>query len=125
MHWAKLRMPSIARCITAWLTSPLLGSRRAQAVCAVRYSELLTPSCCAVSFWMTPLPLGSGKFGTPCERMHWEKASGLFDAKMLGDEDPPPEDEATLATPGVFEPLHAAISRARPAAAMMAPALCL
>jgi hypothetical protein len=72
MHWANPRMPLIICCISAWLTSPLFGSRCAQAVCAVWYWELLTPSCCAVTFGISPLPLGSGKFGTPWERMQAE-----------------------------------------------------
>ena len=34
--------------------------------------ELLTPSCCGVTFGNAPLLLGSGKFGTPWERMQRE-----------------------------------------------------
>jgi hypothetical protein len=72
MHWAKLRMPFIARCITPRLTPPLLGSRCAQAVWAVWYRESLTPNCCAVPFGIVPLLSGSGKLGTPWERMQAE-----------------------------------------------------
>jgi hypothetical protein len=39
--------------------------------------ETLTPSCCGLSFWITPLLLGSGKFGTPFERKHRAKAREL------------------------------------------------
>jgi hypothetical protein len=31
--------------------------------------------------------LGSGKFGTPWERMHWEKPTPLADAELLGEPD--------------------------------------
>jgi hypothetical protein len=72
MHWANRRMPLIARCITVWLTPPLLGSRGAQAVRAVSYCESLTPNCCAVPFGIVPLLLGSGKLDTPWERMQAE-----------------------------------------------------
>jgi hypothetical protein len=55
--------------------------------------------------------------------MHWEKASVLFDAELLGEDDPPADDEPALATPGAFEPLHAAASSTTPAVAMMAAAV--
>jgi hypothetical protein len=32
-----------------------------------------------VTLGTPPLLKGSGKSGTPCERMQWEKASALFD----------------------------------------------
>src|SRR5262249_23253596 len=69
------------------------------------YRELLTPSCCAVGNF--PLLDGSGKFGTPVERMHREKATSwaFADPAEPADDGPPP---------------HAATSRTRPAAAMMA-----
>ena len=41
--------------------------------------------------------VGVGEGGHPWERMHWEKASGPFDARPLG------EDEPTRATPGPAE----------------------
>jgi hypothetical protein len=93
-------MPSIARWITVWLTSPLFGSRRAQAVRAVWYCEALTPSCCADSFAIAPLPSGSGKLGTPCERMHWENltadvAAGEPPLSAAGG--PPPHPARTRA----------------------------
>jgi hypothetical protein len=55
--------------------------------------------------------------------MQREKASGLFDAELLGEDDAPVEDDPTLATPRAFEPPQAAASRARPAVAMMAAAV--
>jgi hypothetical protein len=71
---------------------------------------------------------GSGKFGTPFERMHWAKASSEgLDAPPAFDE--PPEPSAD--DPGFDEPpdpvddgllLHAAASRATAAAAMTAAA---
>ena len=72
MHSAKLRMPRIASCISASLTPPLFGSRCAHAVWAVWYWESPTPNCCAVPFGIVPLLLGSGKLGTPWERMQAE-----------------------------------------------------
>jgi hypothetical protein len=52
-------------------------------------------------------------------------ACGLLrlDAELLGEDDPPADDEPTLATPGACEPLHAAASRVRAAVAMMAAAV--
>jgi hypothetical protein len=100
MHPAKFRVPLHACCISAWDNPPLFGSRYAQARWAVSYWDLLTPSCCAVSFGIDPLLSGSGKLVTPSERMHWEKASGPFDAELLGKDDPPAEDDPTVATPG-------------------------
>jgi len=59
---------------------------------------------------------GSGKFGTLCERMHWEKASSWeFADPPAFDEPPGPVDDGL--------PLHAAASRTRAAAAMMAAAV--
>ena len=67
---------------------------------------------------------GSGKSGTPRERMHWEKASsGAFAGPPAwGD---PPEPVIDRLPPGSVDdglPLHAAVGRARAAAAMMAAA---
>ena len=53
--------------------------------------------------------MGSGKFGTPWERMQREKASGW----AVGDWEVVDPDAAG-------EPPHAAASRARPAVAMIA-----
>ena len=50
---------------------PLAGIRCWQALWAAWSWVLLTPSSCAVAFGGTPL-VGSGKFGTPWERMQWE-----------------------------------------------------
>jgi hypothetical protein len=68
---------------------------------------------------------GSGKFGTPWERMQWEWATGSFDAELLGDDDADRVDEATFATPGrpeLLPALHAVPGRVRAAVAMMAAA---
>jgi len=106
MHPAKFREPLHACCISAWDNPPwsLFGSRSPQALVAAWYWELLTPSCCAVSLEIDPLLSGSGKLGTPWERMHWENASGPFDAEPPGKDDPPAEGEPTFATPGPDEP---------------------
>jgi hypothetical protein len=62
--------------------------------------------------------MGSGKAGTPCERMQWEKATALELAAwaLTGppafDEPPEPVDDGL--------PPHAAASRARAAVAMAA-----
>ena len=62
------------------------------------------------------LLVGSGKFGTPCERMQRAKASCWeFVDPPAFDELPGPVDDGL--------PPHAAVSRARPAVAMMAAAL--
>src|SRR6266567_6548894 len=86
MHRGNLRMPFITRCtmacgqtpVSSHCTSeavsapPLLGYRCWQAVWAAWSWELLTPSSCALVFGTCPLLVGSGKFGTPWERMQWE-----------------------------------------------------
>jgi hypothetical protein len=86
MHRANIRMPFITRCTMAGGQSPVsshcmseariappsLGYRRWQARWAVWSWEPLTPSCCASAFGTSPLLGGSGKFGTPFERMQWE-----------------------------------------------------
>ncbi|HTA02222.1 MAG TPA: hypothetical protein VK802_17705 [Streptosporangiaceae bacterium] len=51
---------------------PLVGYRSWQAVWAAWSWELLTPRCCELAFGTPPLLGGSGKFGTPWERMQWE-----------------------------------------------------
>src|SRR5437762_9125200 len=111
MHWAKSRIPLSVS--STWAS--LAFSRDAQAFWADSNSELLTPSCCGPTFGRAPLLSGSGKFGTPCERMQREKARGLADAGPLGE-------EATSATPGLPEPLRvqAAASRVRTAVATAA-----
>jgi hypothetical protein len=70
-------------------------------------------------FGQTPLLLGSGKFGTPLERMQREKASGWesTDWVFVG---PPAFD---VPVEGGLPP-HAAASRARTAVTTMAAALC-
>jgi len=75
---------------------------------------LLTPSCRAVSLGIPPLLLGSGKFGTPCERMQPEKATADWERA-----DPPAFDEPPEPVAGGLPP-QAAVSTARPAAVMMA-----
>jgi len=79
--------------------------------------ELLTPSCCELSFGSPPLLLGSGKLGTPFERMQRAKASiwELGDWALAGPptfgEPPGPVDDGP--------PPHAA-SRARATAVIIA-----
>ncbi len=79
---------------------------------AAWYWERLTPSCCQLG--NLSLLWGSGKFGTPFERMQPAKASSweVCDPPAL---DEPPADGLPL--------LHAAASRTKPAAAMTAAAV--
>src|SRR5580704_3932641 len=90
MHRAYVRKAVIAACTNACGQSPvsshcpiesfvstppdppLFGYRCWQAVWAAWSWEVLTPSSCALAFGTCPLLGGSGKFGTPWERMHWE-----------------------------------------------------
>jgi hypothetical protein len=44
----------------------------AQARWATWNRGLLTPTCRGVTLGTPPLRAGSGKSGTPCERMQWE-----------------------------------------------------
>jgi hypothetical protein len=79
--------------------------------------------------FVPPDAWGSGKFGTPFERMHWEKASNaeLVDPPAV---DEPPEPFSDL--PAFNEPpepvddglpLHAAASRTKAAVAITADAV--
>jgi hypothetical protein len=74
----------------------------------------------------SPLAVGSGKSVIPWERMHCEylraldSCDGVEGAEDAALDGPPADDERTLAT--LFEPPHAAASRARPAAATIAAA---
>src|SRR5580700_2471179 len=117
MHRAKCSIWLHHWCSAAGLSSmlPVFGSRCWQAFRAVWSWELLTLSCCAVSLGTPPLPLGSGKFGTPCERMQLEKATA---ERELAD--PPAFDEPP--EPVADGPPHPA-TRARPAVTMMAAAV--
>jgi hypothetical protein len=108
MHRAKFSMPVIIRGTWAWVG----WSSCAQALWATWNRELPTPTCCGVTFGTPPLLVGSGKSGTPCERMQREKATAdgeSADPPALGE--PPGSAEDGL-------PLHAAASSARPAVAM-------
>jgi hypothetical protein len=56
----------------SWIDPPVVGYKGWQAVSAAWNWESLTPKCCASPLG-TPPPLGgSGKFGTPCDRMQVE-----------------------------------------------------
>jgi hypothetical protein len=63
---------------------------------------------------------GSGNSGTPCERMHWEKATSLPDVELL--DDPPAGGEPPEPAGDPLLP-HAAASSARAAVAMTAAAV--
>src|SRR6185437_11216107 len=68
---AKFSRPVMIRGSWAWA-----GWRSdAQAVWAVRKRESLTPTCCGVTLGTPPRLAGSGKSGTPCDRMQREKAT--------------------------------------------------
>ena len=54
---------------------PPYGSRCPQA-CVAAWKRRLPAASSTWLFGHTPLLSGSGKFGTPSERMQWEKASG-------------------------------------------------
>src|ERR1700730_5218601 len=111
-HWENLSACALICCTSAWFGPlPPFGSRCWQALWADWSWELLTPSCCEGSLGVAPLLSGSGKFGTPLERMQWEKA---ICREFV---DPPAFDEP----PGL--PLHAAASSARPTMAIMAAAV--
>jgi hypothetical protein len=81
---------------------------------------LLTPSCWALVFGTCPSLPGSEKSGTPCARMHREKASGLAVTELPDAADPPPDGGPMLATLGEFEPPQAATPSTMPAAPMTA-----
>src|SRR5947209_2008877 len=82
-------------------------SNGAQARWAAWNRALLTPACCGVTLGTPPRRLGSGKFGTPCARMQWEKATAWEFAAW------------TVAGPAAGGRLpHAVDSSARPAAAI-------
>lgn len=59
-------------CSCCWTVPPVAGIRCWQARWAAWSRELLTPSCCALALAIPPSLGGSGKFGIPCERTHWE-----------------------------------------------------
>ena len=117
MHRAKFTIPVIICGVWAWAG----WSRCAQALWATRNWELLTPTCCGVTLGTPPLRVESGKAGTPCARMQWEKATVLEFAawELTGptafDEPPEPVDDGL--------PPHAAVSRTRTAVAMMPAAV--
>jgi signal transduction histidine kinase len=77
MHWLKLRMPLSSCRTSVWFGAlPPFGSRCWQAFWAVWYREVLTPRSCALGNFAVTWPgRGSGKLGTPFERMQREKAT--------------------------------------------------
>jgi len=87
------------------------------------FRSLLGPPCSRKPGW-PPLPVtGPGKSLIPCERMHLAKLKYSLSscACCAGElDDPPADDEPTLAT--LFEP-HAAASMASPAEAVIATAI--
>ena len=86
MHWLNLRMALVTCCTIAGGQLPvsshcrreapreplLLGYRCWQARWAAWSCELLTPSCCELALGTSRLLGGSGKSGTPLERMQRE-----------------------------------------------------
>src|SRR6476660_8904792 len=81
MHGENLSASAVTYCTWAGVGPlPPFGSRCRQALCAARNRELSTPSCCSPTFGIAPPRPGSGKLGTPPERMQWEKASACADA---------------------------------------------
>lgn len=122
MHWENLSARDASR---RCCSTDAVGSKCWQALWAAWYRELLAASWLRVTLLKTPLLLGSGKFGTPFERMQWEKASAPFCCAGAagGVEDFCVVFEPTCATwlPGAL--LHAGDSRASPAMAMIAAAV--
>src|SRR6266702_123967 len=116
MHREKFSMP-LHSCRTSAGVGPLppFGSRCWQVWVAAWYWELLPATWFRVVL-LNPLLLGSGKLGTPWERMHWAKASRweVADPPAFGELPGPAGDGL---------PLHAAASRARAVVAMMAAAV--
>ena len=95
---------------------------------AARSRDLLTPSSTSACLENAPLLLGSGKFGTPWARTHRAKASTC---ETYADDAPPaPVDDALLVRVDDGRPPEPvdelppqAVSRARPAVAMMTAAV--
>src|SRR5262249_38805120 len=115
MHRAKLRKSLHDCCSAARVGCPPFGSTLRQAAWAAWNRELLTPSCCGDGFGTAPPPPGSGKFGTPCERMQRETAS----APLPCADDAGVPFEPSCATLLRGEPPHPAATRAAAAAAAM------
>ena len=119
MHWLNVRMPLSSNGTSAGGNGrqcrPGAGAGTHSA--AAWYRELLTPSCCAPGNFALLAPAwGSGKFGTPFERMHWEKVSSCeFGDPPAFVEPPEPAAEGL--------PAHAAADRTTAADAMTAAAL--
>jgi hypothetical protein len=96
---------------------PPSGSRCPHALAAAGYlGFVVAPS--SWGFGHDPLLLGSGKFGTPLERMQWEKASSWAFTDWVFV-DPPPFGEPPEAVDD-GPPPHAATTRTRTAVAVMA-----
>jgi hypothetical protein len=131
-HWANVRRPAIQCCTTAWEQSPavahcvswpcswfdpVIGIRSSQLLRAPSSRDVLTPSCCASPFGICPLPVGSGKFGTPWVRMQAEYATA--EGGLEVGEGEPADVPPVLGVPP--EPLlHAASSAAKTAALVTA-----
>jgi hypothetical protein len=88
-----------------------------QALRAVLNWESLTPSCCRLGFGVRePMGGGSGKFGTPLERMQRVKATAPFCVVVVAAV----VEEATLATPAEPPPPQPAASSENAATATTA-----
>jgi hypothetical protein len=74
MHWEKLSPCARICCISAGVGALPFGSRCWQELWAEGNRGLLR-AICFVLGGKLPLLLGSGQFGTPCERMQRAKAS--------------------------------------------------
>jgi hypothetical protein len=107
MPWLRIHRENLSACARTcccWVAETV-GHRDLQACCAAWSWESPTPTCWRLSFGTSPPRVGSGKFGTPWERMQREKATASFWVEL------------TCATCLTGEPPQAAASRARPAAA--------
>src|ERR1700733_10388364 len=128
MQWAKGSMPRRRSGTSAggnWSSMPT-GSRCWQASSAALSWELLTRSCGALGNFALLAPAwGSGKFGTPCERTQWEKATrwAFADPPAFEDfADLPAVDALPEAVDAGLLP-HAVARTARAAVAMIAAAV--
>jgi hypothetical protein len=134
MHAANITIPFRICCHWAGFGPwPLLGSSWPQVFWAAGNWGLLSAICFELAGKL-PLPLGSGQFGTPCERMQREKASSCWEDKAdefkCVEPDEFEDDSAARvvvdgpeATPGPEDPPHAAARTARAAMAMTAVAV--
>src|SRR4029077_1106450 len=91
MPWERMQRAKFSRPVMICGTWAWDGWRSgAQARWAAWNREVLTPTCCGVTLGTPPRLAGSGKSGTPWERMHWEKATAWELTSPTVVDEPPP-----------------------------------